>query len=257
MEGQADPQRHRLLGRLLPDRHLRAGAAALPPGADQRQPLPAGGARRLADLRGDHRRAGRDRRGLLAARAAARHLRRGQVRLALLVGRQALGPRPDRDRRRSLTAGRPQRRPGRTAGPAVRAAGHRDHLHPAAARRGDLRLGRPPPGCGCAPSSPSTSPPPPSPGRSSSTSAIGSASRPYGVVEIIGRYSWYLSIALLVGIFFNLWRQSRARRARTAETQPPRHLTSPAVSHVNLRNLSLHLASFVGTAPDSRVYPGN
>ena len=32
------------------------------------------------------------------------------------------------------------------------------------------------------------------------------------VVEVIGRYSWYLSIALLVGIFFNLWRQSRARR---------------------------------------------
>jgi membrane protein DedA with SNARE-associated domain len=36
------------------------------------------------------------------------------------------------------------------------------------------------------------------------------------VVEIIGRYSWYLSIVLLVGIFFNLWRQSRARRARSA-----------------------------------------
>jgi membrane protein DedA with SNARE-associated domain len=36
------------------------------------------------------------------------------------------------------------------------------------------------------------------------------------VVEIIGRYSWYLSIALLIGIFYNLWRQSRARRARTA-----------------------------------------
>ena len=32
------------------------------------------------------------------------------------------------------------------------------------------------------------------------------------VVEVIARYSWYLSIALLVGIFFNLWRQSRARR---------------------------------------------
>jgi hypothetical protein len=36
------------------------------------------------------------------------------------------------------------------------------------------------------------------------------------VVEIIGQYSWYLSIALLLGIFVNLWRQSRARRARTA-----------------------------------------
>ena len=55
VEGQADPQRHRLLGRLLPDRHLRPGAAAVPPGADQRQPLPAGRARRLADLGGDHR----------------------------------------------------------------------------------------------------------------------------------------------------------------------------------------------------------
>ena len=36
------------------------------------------------------------------------------------------------------------------------------------------------------------------------------------VVEIIGQYSWYLSITLLLGIFVNLWRQSRARRARTA-----------------------------------------
>ena len=35
------------------------------------------------------------------------------------------------------------------------------------------------------------------------------------MVEVIARYSWYLSIALLVGIFFNLWRQSRARRGRT------------------------------------------
>jgi membrane protein DedA with SNARE-associated domain len=34
------------------------------------------------------------------------------------------------------------------------------------------------------------------------------------VVEIIGQYSWYLSIALLLGIFVNLWRQSRARRRR-------------------------------------------
>ncbi len=32
------------------------------------------------------------------------------------------------------------------------------------------------------------------------------------VVEIIAQYSWYLSIALLLGIFVNLWRQSRARR---------------------------------------------
>ena len=32
------------------------------------------------------------------------------------------------------------------------------------------------------------------------------------VVEIIAQYSWYLSIALLLGIFFNLWRQARARR---------------------------------------------
>jgi membrane protein DedA with SNARE-associated domain len=32
------------------------------------------------------------------------------------------------------------------------------------------------------------------------------------VVEIISRYSWYLSIALLIGIFVNLGRQSRARK---------------------------------------------
>ena len=32
------------------------------------------------------------------------------------------------------------------------------------------------------------------------------------VVEIIAQYSWYLSIALLLGIFVNLWRQSRAKR---------------------------------------------
>jgi membrane protein DedA with SNARE-associated domain len=32
------------------------------------------------------------------------------------------------------------------------------------------------------------------------------------VVEAIATYSWYISIALLVGIFFNLWRQSRPRR---------------------------------------------
>ena len=35
------------------------------------------------------------------------------------------------------------------------------------------------------------------------------------VVEVIARYSWWISIALLVSIFFNLWRQSRNRR-RTA-----------------------------------------
>ena len=33
------------------------------------------------------------------------------------------------------------------------------------------------------------------------------------VVEAIAKYSWYISIVLLVGIFFNLWRQSRARLA--------------------------------------------
>ena len=32
------------------------------------------------------------------------------------------------------------------------------------------------------------------------------------VVEVIAQYSWYLSIALLLGILVNLWRQSRARR---------------------------------------------
>lgn len=37
------------------------------------------------------------------------------------------------------------------------------------------------------------------------------------VIEVIGRYSWYLSIALLVFVFVSLWRQSRARRARLAE----------------------------------------
>ena len=212
VERQADPQRHRLLGRLLPDRHLRAGAAALPPGADQRQPLPAGRARRLAHLRGDHRGAGRDRRRVLAARAAARHVRRGQVRLALLVGRQAVGPRPDRDRRRSLTAGRPQRRARGTAGPPVRPAGHRGDLHRAAARRGDLRLGRRRRDAAAH-----------LPAVDIATAAVTRAIFIYlgyrigepavRVVEIIGRYSWYLSIALLVGIFFNLWRQSRARRA--------------------------------------------
>jgi len=39
------------------------------------------------------------------------------------------------------------------------------------------------------------------------------------VVEIIGQYSWYLSIALLLGIFVNLWRQSRARRTAAASTE--------------------------------------
>ncbi len=37
------------------------------------------------------------------------------------------------------------------------------------------------------------------------------------VVEVIAKYSWWLSIALLVGIFFNLWRQSRKRRKEQAE----------------------------------------
>ena len=32
------------------------------------------------------------------------------------------------------------------------------------------------------------------------------------VVEVIAKYSWWISIALLVSIFFNLWRQSRNRR---------------------------------------------
>ncbi len=36
------------------------------------------------------------------------------------------------------------------------------------------------------------------------------------VVEVIARYSWWLSIVLLVGIFFNLWRQSRQRRQEQA-----------------------------------------
>ena len=36
------------------------------------------------------------------------------------------------------------------------------------------------------------------------------------VVEIIGQYSWYLSIALLLFVFFSMCRQSRARRARAA-----------------------------------------
>jgi membrane protein DedA with SNARE-associated domain len=36
------------------------------------------------------------------------------------------------------------------------------------------------------------------------------------VVEVIAQYSWYLSIALLIGIFFNLWRQSRSRKAATS-----------------------------------------
>jgi membrane protein DedA with SNARE-associated domain len=35
------------------------------------------------------------------------------------------------------------------------------------------------------------------------------------VVEVIARYSWYISIALLLGIFVNLWRQSRARRQQS------------------------------------------
>lgn len=38
------------------------------------------------------------------------------------------------------------------------------------------------------------------------------------VIEVIGQYSWYLSIALLLFVFVNLWRQSRARRTRLAET---------------------------------------
>ena len=33
------------------------------------------------------------------------------------------------------------------------------------------------------------------------------------VVEAIAKYSWYISIVLLVGIFFNLWRQSRTRQS--------------------------------------------
>jgi membrane protein DedA with SNARE-associated domain len=36
------------------------------------------------------------------------------------------------------------------------------------------------------------------------------------VVEIIGQYSWYLSIVLLVFVFVSMWRQARARRTRTA-----------------------------------------
>ena len=35
------------------------------------------------------------------------------------------------------------------------------------------------------------------------------------VVEVVAQYSWYLSIALLLGIFVNLWRQSRAKRQRS------------------------------------------
>ena len=37
------------------------------------------------------------------------------------------------------------------------------------------------------------------------------------VVETIAKYSWWISIALLVSIFFNLWRQSRNRRRAAAE----------------------------------------
>ena len=40
------------------------------------------------------------------------------------------------------------------------------------------------------------------------------------VVELIAKYSWYLSIALLVGIVVNLVIQSRRRRTR-AEPEPP------------------------------------
>lgn len=39
------------------------------------------------------------------------------------------------------------------------------------------------------------------------------------VVEVIAQYSWYLSIALLLGIFVNMWRQSRARRQLQASEE--------------------------------------
>ena len=142
LEGKADPQRHRLLGRLLADRPLRACPAALPPGAARRQPLSVGRSRRLTDLGGDHRRAGRHRSRVLARRVAARHVRRGQVRLALLVGRQAVGPRPDRDRGRPVAPCRTQRRAGGTAGSPLRSAGDRAHLHRAAAEWRGVRVGR-------------------------------------------------------------------------------------------------------------------
>jgi membrane protein DedA with SNARE-associated domain len=40
------------------------------------------------------------------------------------------------------------------------------------------------------------------------------------VVEAIAKYSWYISIVLLAGIFFNLWRQSRAQRLGPKGTVP-------------------------------------
>ena len=40
------------------------------------------------------------------------------------------------------------------------------------------------------------------------------------VVELIAQYSWWISIALLVGIFFNLWRQSRRKVAVCRRARP-------------------------------------
>ena len=37
------------------------------------------------------------------------------------------------------------------------------------------------------------------------------------VVEVIAQYSWYISIGLLLVIFFNLWRQSRTRRTAASQ----------------------------------------
>ena len=49
-------------------------------------------------------------------------------------------------------------------------------------------------------------------------SATGSARPAVQVVEVIAKYSYWLSIALLIGIFGNMWLQARKRkRAQVAD----------------------------------------